>query len=433
VHQSGKPIGFWSAIALGMGSMIGAGIFALLGQAGAIAGSATYLSFLVGGVVALLSGYSLSRLGVRYPSAGGIVEYLAQCYGEGLFSGAMSIVLYIAGIVSIALIARTFGSYAASLLPPTMTAIAVPVLSSGIVILLMWINLEGARNMARLENVIVASKVSVLVALAIVGLWFVQPELLSPADYPGTDMIIFSLGITFFAYEGFRVITNTAEDMETPETTLPRAMLTSILLVMVLYIAVALAVFGNLPADEVIAAKDFALAAAARPVFGQYGFTAVAVAALVSTASAINASLYSVTNITYQMARNGELPNAFAEPVAHSREGLVISTVLIVILAIAFDLSEIAAIGSISVLLVHGIVHVGHLAKTGETGASRMLVVLAIMATLGALTAATIYLIGKSPKAIWSVAAFVLIAFVLEVFLRRVRGRVVSVRTPSQT
>lgn len=433
MHQSGKPIGFWSAIALGMGSMIGAGIFALLGQAGAIAGSATYLSFLVGGVVALLSGYSLSRLGVRYPSAGGIVEYLAQCYGEGLFSGAMSIVLYIAGIVSIALIARTFGSYAASLLPPTMTAIAVPVLSSGIVILLMWINLEGARNMARLENVIVASKVSVLVALAIVGLWFVQPELLSPADYPGTDMIIFSLGITFFAYEGFRVITNTAEDMETPETTLPRAMLTSILLVMVLYIAVALAVFGNLPADEVIAAKDFALAAAARPVFGQYGFTAVAVAALVSTASAINASLYSVTNITYQMARNGELPNAFAEPVAHSREGLVISTVLIVILAIAFDLSEIAAIGSISVLLVHGIVHVGHLAKTGETGASRMLVVLAIMATLGALTAATIYLIGKSPKAIWSVAAFVLIAFVLEVFLRRVRGRVVSVRTPSQT
>ncbi len=118
MHQSGKPIGFWSAVALGMGAMVGAGIFALLGQAGAIAGSATYLSFVVGGVVALLSGYSLSRLGVRYPSAGGIVEYLTQCFGEGLFSGAMSIVLYVAGIVSISLVARTFGSYAASLLPP---------------------------------------------------------------------------------------------------------------------------------------------------------------------------------------------------------------------------------------------------------------------------------------------------------------------------
>ena len=117
--------------------MIGAGIFALLGQAGAI--------------------------------AGGIVEYLTQCFGEGLFSGAMSIVLYIAGIVSISLVARTFGSYAASLLPSTMATVAVPILSSGIVILLMWINLEGARNMVRLENIIVASKVSVLVVLAIIA------------------------------------------------------------------------------------------------------------------------------------------------------------------------------------------------------------------------------------------------------------------------
>ncbi len=430
MHQSGKPIGFWSAVALGMGAMVGAGIFALLGQAGAIAGSATYLSFVVGGVVALLSGYSLSRLGVRYPSAGGIVEYLTQCFGEGLFSGAMSIVLYVAGIVSISLVARTFGSYAASLLPSTLATAAVPILSSGIVILLMWINLEGARNMVRLENIIVAAKVSVLVVLAITGLWFVQPELLSPADYPGGDMILFSLGITFFAYEGFRVITNTAEDMETPETTLPRAMLTSIVLVMLLYIAVALAVFGNLSADDVIEAKDYALAAAARPVFGHYGFTAVAIAALVSTASSINANLYSVTNITYQMAKNGELPNAFAQPVAHSREGLVISTVLIVILAIAFDLAEIAAIGSISVLLVHGVVHVGHLSKTRETGASRSMVVLAIIATFGALIAAAVYLVGNSPKALYSVVAFITMSFVLEFFLRRIRGRIVSARAP---
>jgi amino acid transporter len=76
LHKSGKPVSFWSAVAMGIGAMVGAGIFALLGQAGQIAGSAVWISFLAGGVIALLSGYSMGRLGARFPSAGGLVEYL---------------------------------------------------------------------------------------------------------------------------------------------------------------------------------------------------------------------------------------------------------------------------------------------------------------------------------------------------------------------
>jgi len=95
-----KPMTVLAAASLGIGSMVGAGIFALMGEAGAIAGSAVYLSFILGGIVALLSGYSLARLGVRYPAAGGIVEYLVQSYGVGLFSGAMAIMLYISALVA---------------------------------------------------------------------------------------------------------------------------------------------------------------------------------------------------------------------------------------------------------------------------------------------------------------------------------------------
>jgi len=115
--QTDKPMTFWAAVSLGMGAMIGAGIFALLGEAGTIARSAVYISFIAGGSIALLSGYSLGKLGARYPSAGGIVEYLVQCYGTGLFAGAMSIVLYIAAVISVALIAKTFGNYAATFVP----------------------------------------------------------------------------------------------------------------------------------------------------------------------------------------------------------------------------------------------------------------------------------------------------------------------------
>ena len=117
MHTPGKEVSFWSAVAMGIGAMVGAGIFALLGQAGAIAGSAVWISFLIGGIVALLSGYSIGRLGARYPSAGGVVEYLVQAFGVGRFSGTMSVMMYIGSLVAVSLVARTFGSYAHALLP----------------------------------------------------------------------------------------------------------------------------------------------------------------------------------------------------------------------------------------------------------------------------------------------------------------------------
>ena len=112
MYKSEKPIGFWSAVSMGIGAMVGAGIFALLGEASEISGSAVYLSFILGGVIALFSGYSLGKLGARYPAAGGIVEYLSKAYGTGKFTGSMSIILYFSAIVSLSLIARAFGNYA---------------------------------------------------------------------------------------------------------------------------------------------------------------------------------------------------------------------------------------------------------------------------------------------------------------------------------
>jgi len=430
MYKSGKPIGFWSAVSLGMGAMIGAGIFALLGEAGAIAGSAVYISFIVGGVIALLSGYSLGKLGARYPSAGGIVEYLAQGYGTGLLTGSMSIMLYIAAVVSLSLIAKTFGSYAATLLPAGRPAWSHHAFAIGIVVLFVLINLKGARDVAVWERLTVATKFVVLTGLAVAGIVYLQPALLSPALYPPTRDIFFSLAITFFAYEGFRVITNAAEDMPEPGKTLPRAMMTAILLVMLLYVAVSFAVFGNLPAERVIAAKDYALAEAALPVFGHVGFTVVAIAALISTASSINANLYAVTNVTYQLAKDGELPQAFGKAIAHSREGLVISGLFIVVLSLAFDISEVAAIGSIAILLVHTVTHFGHLKIIDKTGASRPLVWVAVLISAGAMLLALVYEARQSPQTIYFLLVFVLLAVVLEFILQRVLRREVRARVP---
>ncbi len=428
MRKSGQSVSLWSAVSMGIGAMVGAGIFALLGQAGSIAGSAVWLSFVAGGVIALLSGYSIGRLGARFPSSGGFVEYLVQGYGEGIFSGAISVLMYIAALVSIALIARTFGTYSYELLPGDTPHIWVEILTASIILIFMLVNLQGPGSMARAEDIVVFIKMLALSVFAIAGLVTMDPTKLAPAQYPAPQTVLFSLSITFFAYEGFRIITNAAEDMPNPQRTLPRAIFTSILIVMVLYVAIAIAVFGNLTAQEVIAAQDYALAEAARPAFGAVGFTIMAIAALLSTSSAINASLYAATNVTYRLARLGELPGVFGAPIVHSREGLVISSAITLIMAVFFDFTAIAAIGAISTLFIHMIVHIGHLRLLDKTGAARWLVVVAIIANFSAIILSVIYLSGKQSSILLWIAGFFVMAFLIEIVLRLVSGRVVSKR-----
>ncbi len=251
----------------------------------------------------------MGRLGARYPAAGGVVEYLVQGYGVGRFSGAMSVMMYISALVAVSLVARTFGAYGVALLPAGAPHWLVELFAAAIVLVFMLVNLDGAQAISRIENIVVLVKMSVLVGFAVIGIAYIQPARLAPATYPPVQMIFYSVAVTFFAYEGFRIVTNAAEDMRDPARTLPRAIMTAILLVMLVYIAIALGVFGNLPPQEVIAAKDFALAEARkadpRP---RSASRIVAIAALFATASAINASLYAVTNVTYELAKLGELP-----------------------------------------------------------------------------------------------------------------------------
>lgn len=429
MHKSRKPIGFWSAVSMGIGAMVGAGIFALLGEASAISGSAVYISFIIGGIIALFSGYSLGKLGARYPSSGGIIEYLSQAYGIGFFTGTMGIMLYFSAIVSLSLIAKAFSNYAITFLPINEPPILWRHLfSSGIIILFVLINLKGAKDVAVWERVTVGIKFAVLTGLSIAGIMYLDSSLLSPQYYPPSKDIFFSLAITFFAFEGFRVITNTAEDMPDPAKTLPKAMMTAILLVMLLYVGIAFAVFGNLSVEKVISAKDFALAEAALPLFGQVGFTVVAITALIATASAINANLYAVTNVTYQLAKDGELPAAFGKPIAHSREGLVISGILIIILSLLFDLSEIAAIGSISILFVHTVTHAGHLKVISKTGASRSLVFLAGFLSFSAMILALIYVSRESGHVISILVGFVFVAAITEILLQKITKREIRPR-----
>ena len=423
--QTKKSFGLWSAVFLGIGSMVGAGIFVLLGEAGAIAGNLVWVSFIIGGIIALLSGYSLAKLSSSYPSRGGTVEYLVQCYGEGVFSGSISVLFYLSAMVAVAMVAKTFGTYLAVLIGFDISPWG-NIFAIGILLLFMFINLAGSLIIAKSENIIVLIKLSIILIFTVIVFFNIQPQLLVVDKSIPILNVFSSIALTFFAYEGFRVITNTAEDLEDPQKNMIKAMVISISLVMLLYIAVTFAVFGNLSLLEIIKAQDYALAQAAKPSFGEVGFTIMAIAALISTSSSINANLYAITNFTYQMAINGELPKAYKRNIWHSSEGLVISIAILIVFILFFKLSEIAAVGSISILFIHLLVHIGHLLKIKKTGASKILVCFAIITIGIAIILALNYTSKHIPNVGYFIAGGFALSFILEISLRLLTKRIIS-------
>ena len=417
-----KAFGLWSAVFLGIGSMVGAGIFIVIGQAGAIAGNIVWLSFIVGGLVALLSGYSLARLALRYPSRGGIIEYLVQSYGEGVFSGSAGVLFYLAGLIAIAAVAKSFGEYLAVLVGHH-TPLYVNLFALGILIAFTLINLLGAALVAKSENAIVLIKLTVLVLFTAAALYFVQPQLLAASKMPPMLDMLFAVGLTFFAYQGFSVITNTVEDMEDPARNMLRSMLIAIGLVALLYVTTSVAVLGNLPLDEVIKAKDYALAEAARPAFGEWGFKIMAVTALIATSSAINASLYATTQISYTLAKEGNLPRLYEYNIFRSNEGLIVSALLIVPMILFMNLSEITTVAALVVLIVQGITHLGHLLKIKETGANATLVALAAFSMFAVTVLTLIYTRHQMPAIPYYLLGAFAFAFFSEIALRALSGR----------
>ena len=417
-----KAFGLWSVVLLGIGSMVGAGIFIVIGQAGSMAGNLVWVSFIFGALAALLSGYSLAKLATAYPSRGGIVEYLVQSFGEGVFSGSAGVLFYLSQLIAIAAVAKSFGAYADTFIKGDYANI----FALGIVATFILINLVGASLVAKSESVIVFIKLIVLVVFAILALFYVDPKLLYPSNDTHIDGVFFAIGLTFFAYQGFSVITNTVEDMDNPQSTVLKAMVIAISLVAVLYILTSLSVLGNLPLPEVIKAKDYALAQAAQPIFGSLGFKIMAVTALFATASAINATLYAATEIGYTLAKEGNLPKVYTYSVHNSFEGLIISGLLIVPMILFLNLSEVTTIAAVVVLIIQGITHIGHLFRIKQTKAN-IFIVLGAIVSMFLVAGITIYHTSKSmPLLGFYVMGAFLLALFIEVSLRLFTKRVIK-------
>ena len=423
-----KAIGLVSAMALGIGGMIGAGIFAVLGIATNIVGNLVYLSFLFAGMIALLSTYSYAKLSSTYPSAGGPVEFLIRGFGDGVSSGGFNFLLYFGYVFVLAVYAEAFGSYAATVLPPEYSKIGMDIFAILIIVIFTLINFLGPKVVGKSETLIVGIKVAILTIFAIFGVFFIKPHLLS-ISMPNVGNILTGAGLLFLGYEGFGLITNTAEDIKNPRKNIPRALYLSVLLVMVIYIAVSIVVVGTLSLPDIAKSADYVLASAAATFAGSIGFTIMVIAALFSTSSAINATLYGGANVSYLMAKKGQLPDFFNRKFwIDSKEGLLITSILVLLLILSLNLSNIAMMGSAAFLLIYTGVNLAHLKLYKETGANKYIIYLAILGGLFSFSVLAYYEIFNSPITLIILCVVILFSFMFEWTYRKFSTRILKTR-----
>lgn len=423
-NPKSHKIGFLEATSIGIGGMVGGGIFAVLGLAVVMARGGTIIAFAIAGLVALLTAYAYAKLSVALPSQGGTVTFLNHAYGEGLLTGTLNVLLWLSYVVMLSLYAYAFGSYGATFFPASLHSIAKHGLISGIIVLLTLLNMLGADYIARAEDWIVGIKLLILVFFVIVGFLGIHSARLKPATWASPINLVAGGMIIFLAYEGFELIANTGTDIRNPERTLPRAFYASVVAVIVLYLLIAAVTVGNLPLGKIVSAQDYALAAAARPMLGAAGFTLIAIAALLSTASAINATLYGSARLSFIIAQDGELPASLERPIWNKPlEGLFITSALTLVVANTLDLSSISTIGSAGFLIIFAAVNLANVRLRKRTKALSWLSITGTAVCCLALAALVWRTASASPGKLWVLAGLLLISFLIEAGYRIVKKR----------
>jgi len=424
-------LGFLEAASIGVGGMVGGGIFAVLGLSVNLTHGGAPVAFLLAGVVALVTAYSYARLSVAFPSEGGTVSFLDLAFGPGLLTGSSNILLWISYVVMLSLYAYAFGSYGASLFPPGAQALWRHVLISGAVVIITGLNLLSARLIGEAEDWIVLIKLTILLFFVAVGIWGIDGSRLAPAAWAPPLNLVAGGMIIFLAYEGFELIANTAGDIRDAARTLPRAFYASVGFVIVLYVLVAVVAVGSLPVAKLVDAQDYALAEAARPFLGQFGFLLIAIAAMLSTASAINATVYGAARLSYVIAKDGELPHAlerkfWSEPL----EGLLITSAATLLIANIIDLSSLSTMGSAGFLIIFAAVNAANIKLARQTESHAWISALGIVLCLGALGCLIWQTAATAPGHLWILLVMAGAAFLVELVFRLATGRRIHLPRP---
>ncbi len=395
-----NSLGFIDAFSIGIGGIVGGGIFATLGLATVQARGATYLSFLIGGLVALLTAYSYVKLSVAYPSRGGTITFINKAFGRGIFTGSLNTLLVMSYVVLLAVYAYAFATYAAStFFPREDYEFWHRTLTSGIMILLALINFIGPSLVEKSEGFFNLSKLLILLIFVVMGLLSRSLTFtrLTPADWVAAPEIIAAGMLVFISYEGFELIANVSDQVRDRERNLKYAYYGSILTAMVFYMFIIVVVLGNMSFDALVHSRDYSLSAAAEVFMGKTGFVLLAVGAILATASAINAGLFGASKLPRMLAEEGEAPRRYERKFeGRYPVGLAVIAVLVLLIANFLQLHALSAAASTGFIMTFLMVNIANARLAKETGSRRWISALGALVCFIAL-AVMIIQIARSP------------------------------------
>ena len=352
-RSSDGQLGLAAVWAIAVGGMVGGGIFSTLGVVISSAGHWAAVSFVLGGLVAYATGHSLAALTVDKDEAGGVYSFLRDMGFTRLARGSAWVLL--AGyVLTCAVYAYTFGAYLGqaiggpSWLPPAMAAAAILTMTG--------INLRGARQAAGVEIAIVVVKLVILAGLAALGLAQFEADKLSIAQQPGLIGIVIGAASVFMAYEGFELLAYDYDEMKDRKKLMRRIMPLAIGSAALIYVLVALAVPMLTGTQAVIEDGEVALSKAGQAALGTPGLIAVTIAAALSTASAINATLFSSARLAREVAQDGGLPETLGQENSHGSPQWAVLALAALALALAVKggLDGLVSGASVVFLLVFG-------------------------------------------------------------------------------
>jgi amino acid transporter len=351
-------------VAMGTGVMIGAGIFALTGQVAELSGPLFPFAFFIAAVISGFSAYTYIKVSNKYPSAGGIAMILKKAYGPTTVTGAAALMMAFSMIINESLVARTFGTYTLQLFDVGRDSILVPTLAIGLIIFAFIVNIAGNKIIGGISAITALLKIGGVLLFSLAVLWasgftfeFIQS---APNEAASPTGFIAGIALAILAFKGFTTITNSGGEVVEPKKNVGRAIMISLGICLLVYMTVALAVGSTLSISEIAGAKDYALAEAARPVFGDYGVWFTVAVAIIATASGLLASVFAVSRMLAMLTDMNLIPHRhFGMPGDIQKHTLVFTVIAAGLLAAFFDLSRIASLGAIFYLVMDIVIHWG--------------------------------------------------------------------------
>jgi amino acid transporter len=405
-EKTHEKLTLFDAVGMAIGAMVGGGIFAVLGQAVKLSGNAAFLSFGFAGVLAFITGKSYSRLTLAFDEPGGSFLFLERIAGPAI-AGTLSWLLILGYVFTISLYAYTFGAYGCSLFG--LGKAMHPYMGALIVGALTCLNLLGVRESGIAEDILVYAKIAILLVVGGVGFFALKRAEAFPVFERSLGDLVGAAALVFVAYEGFELLTFDYADIENHHVNLPRAVSISIPAVIAIYVLVAFVTTGTL-SDSVIQGKsETVLAYVAKPILGRAGLVAVMIAALFSTASAINATIFATGRLANRIAGDHQLPTLV---VRWQRGGVPVVFVLLTAagsVAIQFsgNLHTIAGFASLVFLFVFGVVNLCAIIHRSYSGLGLILPFCGMLGCLAADVRLGLDLYRDRPANLWLIGGIV--------------------------